>query len=195
MGMIDSTLIWSNMASFSPALHQSPKTKIQDGYPFSCSPPITTPESMSCAIPAYLTTIGPYKLCTLSCINNKLPGPAFKNFRSYYQFKSLTMIAGESHHKGAEPNQTTMPEKAACSFQNKPNLPNLPAKAACQRSMVQYKIRFNSKLSSVSMQTSKLYYTRNKFTGNKTDQSKDYDIRLQTKTWVRSCAGLSPHDI
>ena len=57
MGMIDSTLIWSNMASFSPALHQSPKTQIQDGYPFSCSPPITTPESMGCAIPAYLTTV------------------------------------------------------------------------------------------------------------------------------------------
>ena len=65
----------------------------------------------------------PFTICTLSCINNKLPGPAFKNFRSYYQLKSLT-IAGESYHEGAEPNQTTMPEKAACSFQNKPNLLN-----------------------------------------------------------------------
>ena len=45
--------------------------------------------------------------------------------------------------------------------------------------------------------TSKSYYTctRNKFAGDKTDQSKDYDIRGQTKTWGRSHAGLSLHDI
>ena len=72
-------------------------------------------------------------LYTLACNKNKLP-PGFQklqentkhglHFRSYYQFKNLT-IAAESYQEGAEPNQTKLicPRKRHKVYKNKPNSP------------------------------------------------------------------------